>query len=138
MHITYQTLHWETPKQGYSSTRIRRDSSSSEENSPLTPPRPLHPPSAFSDSREHSEAECDRELLEAHNAEVAEASRVAGGGSGRVGNDAAADLTLLLNKFDPHHHRQKLLPPTSQKNLNSIHVWLIVNVCVFFWTVKGN
>lgn len=106
----------------YSSTRVRRDSSSSE-NSPLTPPRPLHPPSAFSDSREHSEAECDRELLEAHNAEVAEASR-----TGSVGNAAASDLTLLLNKFDPQHHKQKLMPPSSQKNLNSIHVWLIASV----------
>ncbi|KAK7015882.1 hypothetical protein SK128_009424 [Halocaridina rubra] len=42
---------------------VRRPSeSSSSDNSPMTPPRPLHPPFAFSDSRELSEAECDREI----------------------------------------------------------------------------
>ncbi|XP_071543682.1 uncharacterized protein [Panulirus ornatus] len=44
-----------------------RTESTSSDSSSLTPPRPLHPPSAFSDSKELSEAECDREVFQAQN-----------------------------------------------------------------------
>ncbi|ROT76064.1 Down syndrome cell adhesion molecule-like protein [Penaeus vannamei] len=75
------------------SHRARTESSSSE-SSPLTPPRPLHPPSAFSDSRELSEAECDREIFQSEGG--------SGGGSRprrqSEGEDIKAELTVLLQR----------------------------------------
>ncbi|KAK3861845.1 hypothetical protein Pcinc_032241 [Petrolisthes cinctipes] len=84
--------------------RTRSESSSSDSSS-LTPPRPLHPPSAFSDSRELSEAECDREMLKAGG----------GDGSGRVRRSLSsrgveesikAELAELLNRYEHQQQQQ--------------------------------
>ncbi|XP_042226508.1 Down syndrome cell adhesion molecule-like protein Dscam2 isoform X2 [Homarus americanus] len=106
--------------------RVRSDSSSSE-TSPLTPPRPLHPPSAFSDSRELSEAECDREMSQAQGSNVSNAS-ASRRSTGKCGNDnMPAELTVLLQRYEQQQqntqlkHQQKL-NQGSQKNPYSINV----------------
>ncbi|XP_050737483.1 cell adhesion molecule Dscam2-like isoform X2 [Eriocheir sinensis] len=80
--------------------RARTESSSSD-SSTLTPPRPLHPPSAFSDSRELSEAECDREL---RRGAEGEAGRTRGGQQ-----EIKAELTVLLQRYQQQqqHHRDE-------------------------------
>lgn len=91
----------------YPSIRAQTESSSSE-SSPLTPPRPLHPPSAFSDSRELSEAECDREMFQSEGG--------SGGGSrprrrpseGKSeGEDIKAELTVLLQRYKQQQEVQQ-------------------------------
>ncbi|XP_069169162.1 cell adhesion molecule Dscam2 isoform X2 [Procambarus clarkii] len=111
--------------------RVPSESSSSEA-SPLTPPRPLHPPTAFSDSRELSEAECDREM--AQDCAVGEGpSAAAAGGrcSGSGGQSAVdsmpAELTVLLQRYKQHlghdaQHKQQKLQRGPQKNPYSINV----------------
>ncbi|XP_050737575.1 cell adhesion molecule Dscam2-like isoform X3 [Eriocheir sinensis] len=97
--------------------RARNGSSSSGTSSPLTPPRPLHPPSGFSDSRELSEAECDRELLKAEGRGPNEGVKVRGrrtdGGSDSLG----AELTHLLQRYQTQNSHS-----ASQKSPYSINV----------------
>lgn len=78
--------------------RARTESSSSD-SSTLTPPRPLHPPSAFSDSRELSEAECDREL---RRGAEGEAGRTRGGQQ-----EIKAELTVLLQRYQQQQQQQR-------------------------------
>lgn len=101
-------------------SRARNGSSSSGTSSPLTPPRPLHPPSGFSDSRELSEAECDRELLKAEGRGAGEGVKARGrrkidapGGSDGLG----AELTHLLQRYQVQNAHG-----TSQKSPYSINV----------------
>ncbi|XP_045103222.1 Down syndrome cell adhesion molecule homolog isoform X1 [Portunus trituberculatus] len=78
--------------------RARTESSSSD-SSTLTPPRPLHPPSAFSDSRELSEAECDRELRRGAEGE---------GGRARGGQqEIKAELTVLLQRYQQQQQQHR-------------------------------
>ncbi|XP_042230764.1 Down syndrome cell adhesion molecule-like protein Dscam2 isoform X2 [Homarus americanus] len=97
--------------------RVRRDSSSSSgASSPLTPPRPrtppprpLHPPSAFSDSRELSETECDREMLSqaqaSSNASQLRGRRI----NGKIGSDnmSANELAVLLQRYEQQQQQQQ-------------------------------
>ena len=78
-----------------------RTESSSSDSSTITPPRPLHPPSAFSDSRELSEAECDREL---RRGAEGEAGRTRGGQQ-----EIKTELTVLLQRYQQQqqHHRDE-------------------------------
>lgn len=88
--------------------RVRSESSSSD-SSPLTPPRPLHPPSAFSDSRELSEAECDREVLHAQGRNVGNAVQARGRRSdGQGGSDnMTSELTVLLQRYEQQQQQQQ-------------------------------
>lgn len=96
------SAHTKTHLRPLSSNRARTESSSSE-SSPLTPPRPLHPPSAFSDSRELSEAECDREIFQSEGG--------SGGGSRprrqSEGEDIKAELTVLLQRYKQQQEVQQ-------------------------------
>nr|XP_045608775.1 Down syndrome cell adhesion molecule-like protein Dscam2 isoform X3 [Procambarus clarkii] len=98
--------------------RVRSDSSSSE-TSPLTPPRPLHPPSAFSDSRELSEAECDREMAQATTGNDASQARNNNGKSNR--DSLPAELTVLLQHYEQHqqHYEHQQHAPQSDQQRGS-------------------
>ncbi|KAK7081828.1 hypothetical protein SK128_021787 [Halocaridina rubra] len=110
---------------------VRRPSeSSSSDTSPMTPPRPLHPPSAFSDSRELSEAECDREIHQRQRKNVSEETDSFSGagsigkppsrGSGSSGGDIKAELSALLQRYqDQQLQKLRKLP---EKNPYSINV----------------
>ncbi|XP_068201363.1 cell adhesion molecule Dscam2-like isoform X2 [Palaemon carinicauda] len=106
--------------------------SSSSDSSPMTPPRPLHPPSAFSDSRELSEAECDREIhpgqglksssgkgrVRAAEGRSSGQAAVVSEASARNDGDIKAELTVLLQQYQQQHKMQKM----PEKNPYSINV----------------
>ncbi|XP_071532405.1 cell adhesion molecule Dscam2-like [Panulirus ornatus] len=99
--------------------RVRSESSSSE-TSPLTPPRPLHPPSAFSDSRELSEAECDREMRQSQTSTAGDAPQPRGrrGQQSQGGSDGmTAELTVLLQRYEQRQQKDKTAQQKHQQNL---------------------
>ncbi|MPC87527.1 hypothetical protein E2C01_082392 [Portunus trituberculatus] len=83
--------------------------------SPLTPPRPLHPPSAFSDSREMSEAECDRELRQGGTGGTGVAGQRARGranggktaASSNNNNNVANELLMMLSQYEQQQQQQE-------------------------------
>lgn len=79
----------------------------------MTPPRPLHPPSAFSDSRELSEAECDREM---HLGQSASTISKGGRNAARNDGDIKAELTVMLQQYQQQQqHQQQQQQPQQQQ-----------------------
>ncbi|KAK7074156.1 hypothetical protein SK128_006884 [Halocaridina rubra] len=110
----------------------RLSDSSSSDNSPMTPPRPLHPPSAFSDSRELSEAECDREMLPDERPRSRDNPSPSAGGKRNVknysgGKDIKAELNVILQRYKQHQdnaqlYKEKVRNNNHQNNPYSINV----------------
>lgn len=112
-------IHYLIPTDSVWYFRVQSESSSSE-TSPLTPPRPLHPPSAFSDSRELSEAECDREILQAQASNASDVSQIRGRstvGPGCSGN-MTAKLTVLLQRYEKQQQEQQNVQQNHQPKLH--------------------